>query len=290
MSQQTPKLSNLFKLEYPQSIGVFATYDEAQKAVDHLADEKFPVENLAIVGTDLRSIERVLGRRSWGTVIGQGVQSGLSTGLMVTLLMWLFMPDANFVVLLISALLIGIVIGVVFAALSYWMSQGKRDFTSVSQTVATRYELLSEHKVAAQAKELLAQVPGGRASQFDPRLAPAPGGYPPAGPVPAASGYPQPPMGYPPAPAGYPSAPPAGYPGAGYPPVGYPPVSPDGGRPPVAYPPTQPPAGYPDAGYPSQPSAPAGDAQPGLGTPPQDDPGFTPPAGSAATPDEPRQD
>ena len=69
MSQPAVKMSSLFKLEYPQSVGVFNTYDEAQQVVDHLADSRFPVENLCIVGTDLRSIERVLGRRSWGTAL-----------------------------------------------------------------------------------------------------------------------------------------------------------------------------------------------------------------------------
>lgn len=229
MTQPTPKLASLFKLEYPQSVGIFNTYEEAQRAVDHLADARFPVENLAIVGTDLRSIERVLGRRSWATVIGQGLQNGLSTGLMVTFLMWLFMPDENFLFLLLSAIAIGIVIGIVFAVLGYWMSQGKRDFTSVSQTVATHYELLSEHKVAAQARELLAKLPGARAAQFDPRLVPPPG-YP-----------------------GYPQAP-----------VGYPPVAPQGAYPPVAYPPAQPPAGYPGAGYPP-PATPSGGFAPGEG-------------------------
>ena len=48
MSQQSPKLANLFQLEFPQSVGVFTTYEDAQKAVDHLADAHFPVENLAI--------------------------------------------------------------------------------------------------------------------------------------------------------------------------------------------------------------------------------------------------
>ena len=33
MSQPTPRLSSLFKLEYPQSVGVFPTYDEAQRVV-----------------------------------------------------------------------------------------------------------------------------------------------------------------------------------------------------------------------------------------------------------------
>ena len=107
MTQQTPKLANLFRLEFPQSVGSFATYEDAQKAVDHLADAHFPVENLAIVGTDLRSIERVLGRRTWATVIGQGVQSGLSTGLLVAFLMWILQPGANFLVLIVSALVIG---------------------------------------------------------------------------------------------------------------------------------------------------------------------------------------
>ena len=45
-------------------MGIYTTYAEAQKAVDYLADEHFDVQNLAIVGTDLKSIERVLGRRT----------------------------------------------------------------------------------------------------------------------------------------------------------------------------------------------------------------------------------
>ena len=41
-------------LDYPMSIGVFATYSEAQRAVDSLSDSGFPVQNCLIVGTDLR--------------------------------------------------------------------------------------------------------------------------------------------------------------------------------------------------------------------------------------------
>ena len=83
----------LFKLEYPQSIGVYTSYGDAQKAVDSLADQNFPVGNLAIVGTDLKLIERVTGRKTWGTVLTQGVSSGLSTALMVALIMWLINPE-----------------------------------------------------------------------------------------------------------------------------------------------------------------------------------------------------
>lgn len=261
--QQNPRTTDMFKLEFPQSIGIFASYEEAQKAVDHLADAHFPVQNLAIVGTDLRSIERVLGRRTWGTVIGQGVQSGLSTGLMVTLLMWLFMQPENFVGLLITALLIGIFIGVAFAALGYWMSQGKRDFTSVSRTIATRYELLSEHKVAAQARELLANLPGLRAAQFDPRFVPPAefaGAYPPPGYPPVA-----PPPGYG-VPSGYPA--PQGYPPAAYPPHGqpYPPAgwTPESHPAPAASPASQPsvPPAQPSSEHPTGLGYPAESEQP----------------------------
>jgi hypothetical protein len=172
MTQATSRLSTMFKLEYPQSVGVYNTYDEAQRVVDFLADARFPVENLCIVGTELRSVERVLGRRSWRTVIGQGVQSGVSTGLMITLLMWLFVPNDNPLLLALYALGIGIFVGIGMAALGYWMSQGKRDFTSVSQTIATKYEVLAEHKVVSQARELVGGMPGARAAQFTPAAAP----------------------------------------------------------------------------------------------------------------------
>ena len=173
MTQQpVSRLSSLFKLEYPQQVGVYNTYDDAQKVVDFLADARVPVENLCIVGTELRSVERVLGRRSWRTVVGQGVQSGVSTGLMITLLMWLFVPTENPLLLALYALGIGIVVGIGMAALGYWMSQGKRDFTSVSQTIATKYEVLAEHKVVSQARELVGGMPGARAAQFNPASAP----------------------------------------------------------------------------------------------------------------------
>ncbi len=53
---------NPLKLEFPQSLAVYDDYAAAQKTVDFLADEKFPVEQLMIVGTDLKRVERITGR------------------------------------------------------------------------------------------------------------------------------------------------------------------------------------------------------------------------------------
>ena len=167
MSIPRPQPGSLFELEFPQSVGIYNTYAEAQKAVDFLADQKFAVQNLAIVGTDLKSVERVLGRRSWGTVIAQGTQSGISTGLLVGLVMLIFTRPASVLVLLLVALVIGVVICIAVAALGYAMARGKRDFTSVTQTVATKYEVLCEHKLAIQARETLLRMPGARAAAFE---------------------------------------------------------------------------------------------------------------------------
>lgn len=49
-----------------EEVASFATYAEAQHAVDSLSDEGFPVQYLAIVGTDLRQVENITGRMSWG--------------------------------------------------------------------------------------------------------------------------------------------------------------------------------------------------------------------------------
>ena len=253
MTQPNPRLSSLFKLEYPQSVGVYNTYDEAQKVVDFLADARFPVENLCIVGTELRSVERVLGRRSWRTVVGQGVQSGVSTGLMIALLMWLFVPTENPLLLALYALGIGIVVGIGMAALGYWMSQGKRDFTSVSQTIATKYEVLAEHKVAGNARELLVGMPGVRAAQFNPAAAPAAPGY-------VQQPYGQAPQTYPQAQQPYPQAQPYGQAQQPYYGQGYGQQQGPYGQP--GYPTSQPYAGDPQVhptglGYPEQAEPPA---------------------------------
>ena len=55
-------------LEYPMSVGRYDRYEEAQKAVDYLSDHEFPVQNLLIVGTDLKQLERVTGRLTRGRV------------------------------------------------------------------------------------------------------------------------------------------------------------------------------------------------------------------------------
>jgi hypothetical protein len=146
-------------LEYPLPLGTYDKYEDAQKAVDYLSDHEFAVENCMIVGTDLRQVERVTGRLTHGRVAGAGALSGMWMGLFVGLIFALF-GQGNSTPAVLATVAFGAVFGVVWALIGYAATKGRRDFTSVSQVVATRYELLVEHKFAEQARALLANMPG----------------------------------------------------------------------------------------------------------------------------------
>lgn len=153
------------KLEFPQSLAVYDDYAAAQKTVDFLSDNHFPVQHLMIVGTDLKRVERITGRLTTGRVALGGVLSGLWLGLFVGLVFAIFV-DENAVAMIVSTMLFGAVFGLIWALIGYAFTRGQRDFSSVTQVVATKYEVLVEHKVAAQARELLAKLPGALPNPF----------------------------------------------------------------------------------------------------------------------------
>jgi len=69
-----------------ETVASYGTYGEAQKAVDHLAQSQFPVQHVTIVGSDLKSVERVLRRLSYPSVALGGFASGAWFGLFVGLM------------------------------------------------------------------------------------------------------------------------------------------------------------------------------------------------------------
>ena len=88
-----PGLRAALSLEYPMSLGVHDSYEDAQRAVDYLSDHEFPVQDVLIVGTDLKQLERVTGRLTRGRVIGAGALSGMWLGLFVGTIFALFDPS-----------------------------------------------------------------------------------------------------------------------------------------------------------------------------------------------------
>ena len=152
----SPLNTRLYNLEYPRSLGVYSTYQEVQAVVDTLADNAFPVQRTMIVGTDLKLMERVTGRKTWGKVIGQGVLSGLWMGLFLGLLL-MFISQSNLAIV-VTSVLMGIVFFTVWSAVGYAMTGGKRDFTSMVATIPMQYELMVEHTNAEEARRILAEA------------------------------------------------------------------------------------------------------------------------------------
>jgi hypothetical protein len=161
MSTQPNALSRsraVLSLEYPMSLGRYDKYDKAQKAVDYLSDHEFPVQNVLIVGTDLKQLERVTGRLTRSRVAIGGLISGAWLGLFVGLIFSLLDASGTGFGGVIVTVLFGAVFGLVWALIGYALTGGNRDFTSVTQVVATQYEVLVEHKFVQQGRELLAQM------------------------------------------------------------------------------------------------------------------------------------
>jgi hypothetical protein len=160
VARPTGPLRTPLNLDYPMSLGVYDDYPEAQHVVDHLADHEFPVQNVVIVGTELKSVERVTGRLTHRKVAMAGAISGFWMGLFVGIAFALFSKQ-NQLSFLITTPVLGAVFGLIWSQVGFRAATrgGTRDFASVSQVVATKYEVLVEHRVIEQARQLVAAMP-----------------------------------------------------------------------------------------------------------------------------------
>ena len=140
---------------------VVSTYDhyaDAMHAVDRLARANFPVNAVSILGNDICSVERVTGKLSYGRVALMGALSGAYLGLFLGLLLFLFQPDNEGIAgLFLAAIVIGAGFGMLFGVLSYAMNRNRRDFSSVMQFVATRYDLITAPELVHEARRILSE-------------------------------------------------------------------------------------------------------------------------------------
>lgn len=140
-------------------IGSYTEYSDAQRAVDFLSDEKFPVERTAIIGSDLRMVELVYGRLNYGRAALAGAASGAWFGLLIGLFLGLFAPEVDsFLGLLLWGLLFGVLAGAAFGLAGHALSGGKRDFVSRQQLSAGRYDVVVDSEFANEARTVLARL------------------------------------------------------------------------------------------------------------------------------------
>ncbi|TQS41500.1 general stress protein [Cryptosporangium phraense] len=135
----------------------YGDYLSAQKAVDYLSDEKFPVEHTTIIGTDLRLVEQVIGRMTFGKAAIAGAGSGAWFGLFFGLLLGLFTDNSfgGWVALILTAIVIGAIWGAVFGLVAHSLTGGQRDFASRSSLAAGRYDVLVSTAYLNEAQRVL---------------------------------------------------------------------------------------------------------------------------------------
>lgn len=146
-------------------VASYRTYAEAQGAVDYLSDEQFDVKSIVIVGTDLHLVERVTGRLTMAKAAASGASSGALWGAFMGLMMSFASTNQSAMLWVVFGIAGGALAGTLISAVGYAMSGGRRDFTSSSQVVASRYAVLASADID-QAFQMLQKTPG---NQMRPR-------------------------------------------------------------------------------------------------------------------------
>jgi hypothetical protein len=132
-------------------------YDDAVAAVDALADARFPVEHVRIVGSGIRTVEQVTGRFGAANALGVGALNGGLIGLFFGLLFdWWGAVNAEvgWGWLALAGLVYGAVVGAAISLALHGLTRG-RDFASARTLDADRYEVILDGGDPALARQLL---------------------------------------------------------------------------------------------------------------------------------------
>lgn len=145
-------------------VGTFDEYAAAVSFVEKLVANDFPVQLIAIVGKNLRSVERVRNRINQGRV----ALSGAITGSWIGFLFGLFAPTgdatASATLATITAssflqpVLIGAGIGTIFNVVRFSLARNKRSFASQSMIIASEYQVQVPSDLVPKAQEAAAKA------------------------------------------------------------------------------------------------------------------------------------
>ena len=138
-------------------IANFKQYNEALEFVDNLLKHNFPAGSVAIVGSDLRTVERIRGKVTYARLAIGGAVTGSWVGLAFGLIFGgsSATTQAEFVTAsagIGQSVVIGAGLGMLFNVIRYSMSRNKRGFVSQSSVVASKYQVQVPAALADQAR------------------------------------------------------------------------------------------------------------------------------------------
>lgn len=122
--------------------------------VDKLAKLDFDVRQLSIIGNDLKTVERVTGKLTYGRSAITGAVSGAWFGLFAGTILFVFTSSPN-LTYAFAVVLIGAAFGMLFGIVSYGVNRRRRDYTSTQQVVAASYQVIAPSALIVRAQELL---------------------------------------------------------------------------------------------------------------------------------------
>ena len=156
-TQRTPR-NQPAAMPQGEVIANFKQYTDALAYVDNLIKHNFPAGAVAIVGSDLRTVERIRGKINYNRLAVGGAVTGSWVGLAFGLIFGSGIDTSSQETLatnsgnLFSSVLIGAGIGMLFNVVRYALSRNKRTFVSQSSVVASKYQVQVPATLADQAR------------------------------------------------------------------------------------------------------------------------------------------
>ena len=159
MRMSAPKNSPRLQQLYPTvprgtEVATYENYQAAVAAIDQLVEKEFPVEKVSIIGSELRSIERVTSGLSYPKAALSGLASGVWFGLFIGLIMIIWNPN-NSLNYLFAALALGAGFGIISGVATYAFSRRYKNYQSTNAVIATKYTIIVDADVAGQAQRIL---------------------------------------------------------------------------------------------------------------------------------------
>lgn len=115
-------------------------YESAQKLVSKLIAQEVPARDIAIVGQNVRTIERVTGKLGYAAAARSGAINGVLIGLFLSAILVLGNPEVP-MQLFVGFVFIGVALGMLLSLVTYAIVRRRRDFASVTQFAADHYEV-----------------------------------------------------------------------------------------------------------------------------------------------------
>ncbi|WP_331712167.1 general stress protein [Agrococcus carbonis] len=159
-------------------VASYETYDQAQAAIAKVSGSDTELAGLAIIGNDLKLVERIVGRLTWGKVAMRGALRGLGFGAFMGLMFLLFVPEAVGSVLVFP--LLGLAFGILLSVVQHSIVRRKRDFASTQQVLASRYDVVAPQESAGRAMHIIGQRQAGQQQGTVPTEAQLQAAPPPA--------------------------------------------------------------------------------------------------------------